>query len=54
MRVVTATPAVETNAFAAMPRGSASFRDRGYAKTGTPREAMVVFADPGRPGVGWP
>ena len=46
MRVFTATLATETNTFAPMPTGLASFRDRGYYPGGTHPEAMSFFAGP--------
>ncbi len=59
MRVFSATLATETNTFAPMPTGLASFRDRGYYKAGTHPDNMTMFAGPlwaarlrGRP-LGW-
>ncbi|MBL8361670.1 MAG: M81 family metallopeptidase [Rubrivivax sp.] len=46
MRVFTATLATETNTFAPMPTGLASYRERGYYKAGTHPEAMSFFAGP--------
>ena len=46
MRVFTAALATETNTFAPMPTGLASFRDRGYFKAGAHPEAMSFFAGP--------
>lgn len=46
MRVFSATLATETNTFAPMPTGLASFRDRGYYKAGTHPDNMTMFAGP--------
>ena len=46
MRVFTAALATETNTFAPMPTGLASYRERGYYKAGTHPEAMSFFAGP--------
>lgn len=46
MRVFTAALATETNTFAPMPTGLASFRDRGYYKAGTHPAAPSLFAGP--------
>ena len=59
MRVFSGTLGTETNTFAPMPTGLASFRERGYYKAGEHPEAMSMFAGPlwaarqrGRP-LGW-
>jgi microcystin degradation protein MlrC len=46
MRVFSATLATETNTFAPMPTGLASFRERGYYKSGTHPDNMTMFAGP--------
>ncbi|WP_354318528.1 M81 family metallopeptidase [Pseudacidovorax sp. 1753] len=46
MRVFSACLATETNTFAPMPTGMASFRDRGYFKAGEHPDTMVFFAGP--------
>ena len=46
MRVFSAGLATETNTFAPMPTGLASFRDRGYFKAGTHPDQMTFFAGP--------
>ena len=46
MRVFTATLATETNTFAPMPTGLASFKDRGYFPAGRHPEQMTFFAGP--------
>lgn len=59
MRVFSGTLGTETNTFAPMPTGLASFRERGYYQAGEHPEAMSMFAGPlwaarqrGRP-LGW-
>ena len=59
MRVFSAALATETNTFAPMPTGLASFRERGYYRAGTHPDHMSFFAGPlwaarlrGRP-LGW-
>ncbi len=46
LRVFSACLATETNTFAPMPTGMASFRDRGYFKAGEHPDTMVFFAGP--------
>jgi len=46
MRVFTATLATETNTFAPMPTGLASFRDRDYFPAGQHPDRMSFFAAP--------
>jgi microcystin degradation protein MlrC len=46
MRVFSAGLATETNTFAPMPTGLASFRDRGYYPAGTHPNEMTFFAGP--------
>ena len=46
MRVFTGALATETNTFAPMPTGLASFRDRGYFAAGKHPEEMSFFAGP--------
>ena len=46
MRVFTATLATETNTFAPLPTGLATFQDRGYFKAGTHPPQMSFFAGP--------
>jgi microcystin degradation protein MlrC len=46
MRVFTAALATETNTFAPMPTGLASFRDRGYFPAGKHPDEMSFFAGP--------
>ena len=46
MRVFTGGLATETNTFAPMPTGLASFRDRGYYAAGTHPEELSFFAGP--------
>ena len=46
MRVFTGGLATETNTFAPMPTGLASFRDRGYYAAGTHPEELIFFAGP--------
>jgi microcystin degradation protein MlrC len=46
MRVFSAGLATETNTFAPMPTGLASFRDRGYYPAGTHPDQMTFFAGP--------
>lgn len=46
MRVFSATLATETNTFAPMPTGMATFRERGYWKAGEHPEHMSFFAGP--------
>ena len=46
MRVFTGGIATETNTFAPMPTGLASFRDRGYYPAGTHPDTMSFFAGP--------
>ncbi|MBP6898528.1 MAG: M81 family metallopeptidase [Burkholderiaceae bacterium] len=46
MRVFTASLATETNTFAPLPTGMATFRDRGYFKAGTHPPFMTFFAGP--------
>lgn len=46
MRVFTAALATETNTFAPMPTGLASYRERGYYKAGTHPETLSFFAGP--------
>ncbi len=46
MRVFTGALATETNTFAPMPTGLASFRDRGYHAAGRHPDAMSFFAAP--------
>ncbi|MCA0241366.1 MAG: M81 family metallopeptidase [Proteobacteria bacterium] len=46
MRVFSGSLATETNTFAPMPTGMASFRDRGYYPAGKHPEAMNFFAGP--------
>jgi microcystin degradation protein MlrC len=46
MRIFTGGLATETNTFAPMPTGLASFRDRGYFKAGTHPEELSFFAGP--------
>jgi microcystin degradation protein MlrC len=46
MRVFTATLATETNTFAPMPTGLASFRQEGYFPAGTHPNQMTFFAGP--------
>jgi microcystin degradation protein MlrC len=46
MRVFSGTLATETNTFAPMPTGLASFRERGYFKAGEHPDRMSMFAGP--------
>jgi microcystin degradation protein MlrC len=46
MRVFSASLATETNTFAPMPTGMATFRERGYWKAGDHPEYMSFFAGP--------
>jgi microcystin degradation protein MlrC len=46
MRVFSATLATETNTFAPMPTGMATFRERGYWKAGEHPDHMSFFAGP--------
>lgn len=46
MRVFSASLATETNTFAPMPTGLASFKDRGYFPAGKHPEAMTLFSGP--------
>ncbi len=46
MRVFSATLATETNTFAPMPTGLASFQERGYYKAGQHPDHMSFFAGP--------
>ena len=46
MRVFTGGIATETNTFAPMPTGMATFRDRGYYPAGTHPDQMFYFAGP--------
>ncbi|OYU72982.1 MAG: microcystin LR degradation protein MlrC-like protein, partial [Burkholderiales bacterium PBB5] len=46
MRVFTATLATETNTFAPMPTGLASFQQEGYFPAGTHPNQMTFFAGP--------
>ena len=46
MRVFTGGIATETNTFAPMPTGMATFRDRGYWPAGTHPDQMFYFAGP--------
>jgi microcystin degradation protein MlrC len=46
MRVFTGSLATETNTFAPMPTGLASFKDRGYFPAGRHPEGLNVFAGP--------
>jgi microcystin degradation protein MlrC len=46
MRVFSGGIATETNTFAPMPTGMASFRDRGYYPAGTHPDRMFYFAGP--------
>jgi microcystin degradation protein MlrC len=46
MRVFSGGIATETNTFAPMPTGMATFRDRGYYPAGTHPERMFYFAGP--------
>jgi len=46
MRVFSATLATETNTFAPMPTGLASFRERGYYQAGQHPDHMSFFAGP--------
>src|ERR1700757_3045508 len=46
MRVFTGGLASETNTFAPMPTGLASFRDRGYYPAGTHPDQLSFFAGP--------
>lgn len=46
MRVFSGSLATETNTFAPMPTGIASFRDRGYYAAGQHPDAMTLFSGP--------
>ena len=46
MRVFSASLATETNTFAPMPTGVASFRDHGYFAAGKHPEALTLFSGP--------
>ncbi len=46
MRVFSASLATETNTFAPMPTGLASFRDRGYFPAGKHPDQMTFFSGP--------
>lgn len=46
MRVFSGSLATETNTFAPMPTGIASFRDRGYFAAGQHPDAMTLFSGP--------
>jgi microcystin degradation protein MlrC len=46
MRVFSASLATETNTFAPMPTGIASFKDRGYFPAGQHPDALTIFSGP--------
>ena len=46
MRIFSGTLATETNTFAPMPTGLASYRERGYFKAGTHPDELTLFAGP--------
>ncbi|HMV74094.1 MAG TPA: M81 family metallopeptidase, partial [Microthrixaceae bacterium] len=46
MRIFSGTLATETNTFAPMPTGLASFHERGYYPAGRHPDQMTLFAGP--------